>query len=117
LQIISIILSRSGDLGYDYRFILEQCVNIWISSIIQDKSLQAAFFKADPSPIAEIFINKGLLCQTEEVRVMIKGSLKFITDRVKNENPAELPFIQILKLLIRESHITHERPLYSKQYF
>jgi hypothetical protein len=48
---------------------------------------------------------------------MIKGSLKFITDRVKNENPAELPFIQILKLLIRESHITHERPLYSKQYF
>lgn len=104
-------------MGYDDRFIIEQSINIWISSIIQDQALQSAFFKVEPSPVAEIFINKGLLCRTEEVRVMLKQSLKFISDKIKVDDPRDLPFIQILKLLIRESHVTHQRPLYSKQYF
>lgn len=36
LEIIAIFLSRPDDLGYDDRFIIEQCVNIWISSVIDD---------------------------------------------------------------------------------
>jgi Ubiquitin carboxyl-terminal hydrolase len=48
---------------------------------------------------------------------MIKHSLKFISEKVQKDDPRDLPFIQILKLLIKQSHVTVERPLYSKQYF
>lgn len=48
---------------------------------------------------------------------MMKKSLKFIAETIKADDPRNLPFIQILKTLIRLSNITHERPLYSKQYF